>query len=365
MHPISSFSISKTLHDYSDIGGSLRIPAHFSGIYSLKPSYFRLSHLGTTSYKPVNHEICPLSGPMAQNVADLVYFCRYSFGHAALDVVPLGFRDSLLLDQKRRIRFGYATHDPFMPVSPACNRAVHETVSALKKAGFEVVEFSYPPSFTRLMPLFYELMSADDFGFYFDKLKSEKREPIFRNLLRYAALPNWLKYIISRPLSWFMKDPMAISLLRAISSKSSFEVLQSRLEVKEIVKEFQDFFAASGFDVILSPCHVLPATPNGSFGNVHFCAAYTFAWNFANQPIGVLPVTRFSSQLDRVEGEWPRAFDFPVLFSETLLQRAAQHYYASCTDGLPIGIQVIGRSNEDELVLAAMTLIDQVTRDGK
>ena len=298
---------------------------------------------------------------MSGNVSNLVHFCREAFGHDAYDVVPLPFRE-VLFNQKQ-IRFGYCSEDPFIPVSPACKRAVQETALLLKRAGCEVVEFKYPASFTRLMPLFYELMSADGWQFYFDQLKGEAREPVLKNLLRYASLPNWMKFLVSRTAGLFLRDPMANSLLLAIRSKSSFEVLKLRLEVKAIAKEFADFFSASGFDVILSPCHVLPATPNGSFGDIHFCAAYTFAWNLLNQPIGVLPVTQFSSKLDCIEAEWPRPFDFKALFSQTLLKRAAQHYYAaSCIDGLPIGIQVIGRSNQDELVLAAMSKIESLLK---
>ncbi len=295
---------------------------------------------------------------MALNVSNLTHFCRNSFGHAAQDVVPLPFRDALA--NQKHIKFGVCWEDPFVPVSPACRRAVQETVLTLKEAGFEVSEFKYPASFSRLMPLFYELLSADGWKFYFEQLKGEAREPILRNLLNYAALPNWLKYLLSRSLGLFMKDSSAITLLRAISSKSSYEVLKIRQEVKTIAHEFQSFFSQSGIDVIVAPCHVLPATPNGSFGNIHFCAAYTFAWNLLNQPIGVLPACKFSSELDFVEGEWPKPFEFKAFFSENLLKRAAQHYYASCTEGLPIGIQLVGQANQDELVLAAMAQIESL-----
>jgi Asp-tRNA(Asn)/Glu-tRNA(Gln) amidotransferase A subunit family amidase len=340
----------------------LRIPGHFSGICSLKPSYHRLSHLGSTSCKPVYHEIEVLSGPMSGNVSNLIHFCRQTFGHSAHDVVPLIFKETLF--EQKQIKFGFCVDDPFITASPACIRAVRDAVSVLKQSGFEVVEFKYPTSFSRLMPLFYELISADGWEFYFKQLQGEMREPVLKNLLRYAALPNWMKFLVSRTAGLFLRDSSAVSLLRAISSKSSFEILKARIEVKEIAIEFQDFFFNSGMDVILSPCHVLPATPNGSFGDIHFCAVHTFAWNLLNQPIGVLPVGKFSSEIDCVDGEWPRPFKFKSIFSKTLLQRVAQHYYAaSCIDGLPIGIQVIGRSNQDELVLAAMSKLESILKN--
>ena len=160
-----------------------------------------------------------------------------------------------------------------------------------------------------------------------------------------------------------LKDKRALDLISAISSKSSYEVLKIKLQVEEITHEFNKFLKESGIDVIISPVHVLPATPNGSFGHIHFCAAYTFAWNLLNQPIGVLPTTEFSAKLDIQKDAWPLKFTKSAIFSSNLLECAAQHFYPSedC-DGLPLGIQVIGASNCDEMVLQAMSIIERVLR---
>ncbi len=56
----------------SDIGGSLRVPAHFSGISSLKPTSPRLTGLDNPAYFDSGQEaIIAQSGPMARTVADL------------------------------------------------------------------------------------------------------------------------------------------------------------------------------------------------------------------------------------------------------------------------------------------------------
>ena len=165
----------------SDIGGSLRIPAHFSGIYSFKPSHKRLSNTGTTSYKPVHIAVEPVMGPMATCVSDLELFCQATLGHCAPDVIPLPYRKS---EKDPPLVFAYAKSYPFMDVSPLCQRAVSETIETLKANGHTVIEYEFPKTFERLTTAFYEIMSADGWKFYFEKLKGETREKNLRKLLK-------------------------------------------------------------------------------------------------------------------------------------------------------------------------------------
>lgn len=342
----------------SDIGGSLRIPAHFSGIYSFKPSYRRLSNLGTTSYKPVHVAVEPVMGPMATCVEDLKFFCRATLGHNAHDVMPLKYIEP---EKDKRIIFGYTKKYPFMQVSPICDRAVTETIKKLKDSGQTVVEYEFPASFDKLCSIFYEIMSSDGWKFYFDKLQNEKREPILRKLLAYASMPNWIKSIAAWIANLILKDKRAAQIIKSISKKDVFQLHKIQIEIAQINKEFISSIEDAGMDVLIMPVHVLPATPNGSFGDIHFCAAHTFMWNLLNQPIGVIPVSKFDPKKDVIKGSWPRKFKFSDIFSEDLLDRASKHWYNPCEIAdVPAGIQIIGKSNEDEIVLDAMSIIENI-----
>ena len=319
-----------------------------------------MSNLGSTSYKPVHIAVEPVMGPMATCVEDLKLFCDSTFGHIAPDVIPLKYQKS---DRKKHFTFGYSKKYPFMQVSPVCDRAVIETVDKLKYSDQKVIEFEFPSSFDRLATAFYEIMSADGWQFYFEKLKNEKRENNLRKLLSYASLPNWIKRITSWFAGLILKDSRAAEIIKAISKKDVYQIHKIQVEIDQINKDFIKAIEALEIDVLIMPVHVLPATPNGSFGDIHFSAAHTFMWNLLNQPIGVMPVAKFDSSKDVIEGIWPRKFKFSDVFSSDLLDRVLQNWYnIKGIENLPVGIQIIGKSNEDEKVIDAMFLIETILK---
>lgn len=67
----------------SDFGGSVRIPAHFSGLYSIKASHGRFPETGMVSFCPGLQGVPLVTSPMAQNLEDLTEFC-----HRFIDLKP-------------------------------------------------------------------------------------------------------------------------------------------------------------------------------------------------------------------------------------------------------------------------------------
>ena len=58
----------------SDVAGSVRAPAHYSGIYSLRCSTGRWPKMGMNTSMPGQEGIPSVFSPMARTLADLVYF---------------------------------------------------------------------------------------------------------------------------------------------------------------------------------------------------------------------------------------------------------------------------------------------------
>ena len=128
----------------------MRIPAHFSGCYALKPSAGRVTNWGIHQCNPGFEAIKAAVGPMGRSVADLEMMTRVLLDGAPelaltqTNLLPVPYRD-VKLPTDRPLRFGFFLNDGFCAASPACERAVMETVEALRKAGHEVIEFEPTP----------------------------------------------------------------------------------------------------------------------------------------------------------------------------------------------------------------------------
>jgi Asp-tRNA(Asn)/Glu-tRNA(Gln) amidotransferase A subunit family amidase len=126
----------------SDGGGSIRVPAHFSGICGLKPTPGRIPATGhfPTSVGPF--ALLGVVGPMARTVADLKVLFEVmqgpDDGDPSAAPVPVRWpgRDDL-----KKLRIGYFEDDGRTPVTPETRAAVRTAAEALKCAGFEVEPF--------------------------------------------------------------------------------------------------------------------------------------------------------------------------------------------------------------------------------
>jgi amidase len=133
----------------SDLAGSIRIPAHFCGIYGHKPTLDVVPQRGHIPPPPpiqaTPPTTLPVVGPLARSAADL---------RAALEVMggPDGdearaWRWSLPPARGARLgdyRIGYVLDDPRGPVSPEVGEVLAAAVEALRKAGARLEE-GWPP----------------------------------------------------------------------------------------------------------------------------------------------------------------------------------------------------------------------------
>ena len=128
-----------------DIGGSIRTPSHFCGVYGHKPSLGVLSEEGhippIPGSPPAALSNLSVAGPLARTASDLM---------AAVDVLggPSGdqaaaykwFLPPARGTRVKDYRIGYMLDDDFCPVLPEVKEQLQSAVDALRKAGAQVEE---------------------------------------------------------------------------------------------------------------------------------------------------------------------------------------------------------------------------------
>ena len=137
----------------SDIGGSIRIPAHFNGIVGFKPTQNRLTYIGGNSARITGFDqgmghFQATGGPLAHSVRDCIEFFKVQSIENAHLTDP--FRAPITFDQKKiddinadhsKVKVGFLKETEFLPVSDTVKRAMDITRQALKEDGYEVVDF--------------------------------------------------------------------------------------------------------------------------------------------------------------------------------------------------------------------------------
>ena len=79
---------------------------------------------------------------MARSVEDIELASRVVFGKSAnYSSAPVLYREVKL---ELKLKFGYYFDDGMARTTPACRRAVSQTIEALRKQGHECVEFELP-----------------------------------------------------------------------------------------------------------------------------------------------------------------------------------------------------------------------------
>jgi fatty acid amide hydrolase len=332
----------------TDIGGSIRIPSHCSGVVGFKPTLDRLTNLGLGTALLGQEGIRAQSGPMARNVGDLVLLMRAldPARMAALDprVPPLPFTNPHEIDVAK-LCIGVYADDGVMPPSPACVRATERAAAVLRAAGASVAAF-VPPRVPDAIALYFSALAADGGTTLREALSGEDVDVALRSLVRLSRLPNPARRALAAALS-FRGEKRIAHIARAMGSRTVDGYWRLIYELRAYRQEVFDAMAAAGVDVLLSPAMGVPAVPHGLSANFAIAASYTMLYNLLQFPAGVVPVTTVRAAETAAR---PAARD-------SIERRAVEVDAASA--GLPVGVQVAARPFADEVAIAVMAAIER------
>ena len=305
----------------SDTGGSIRLPASFCGVVGLKPTYGRVSRYGLVAYASSLDQI----GPLARNVRDAALLLNVIAGHdpqdsTSADVPVPDYTASLECGVK-----GLTVGLPREYLSEGLDAEVRETVMRgvriLENAGARVREISLPvgahPAY--VIASYYIIATGEASS----------------NLARYDGVKYGLRvegddlidmYCKTRSAGFGPEVKRRIMLGTYALSAGYYDAYYLKAQrVRTLIKQDYDK-ALETCDLIAGPVSPTPAFRIGEKSadplQMYLTDIYTVAINLAGIP-GVSIPCGISSQ------------------------------------GLPIGLQLLGRPFEEETVLRAAYAVEQ------
>lgn len=292
----------------SDLSGSIRVPAHFCGIVGLKPTTGRVPMDGHTP-APIG----PLSlgatiGPMARQVKDLDLLFKVitdaTQSEMKTDELATGLSVASLAGIHVAIFFG----DDAVPITAETIEALKAAATALSEAGLEVTE-EKPPGIaegSRLWIDLFSLAARQQLREFYRGRESEAGPLVRPGLLADSIAEDELGAKIER----------AEALARAMVERECL-----REDILRWMKTTP---------LILMPVGSVPAFAHGASRievrgqslSIFRAFSYTHAANVFGLPSAVVPAGR-------------------------------------SPEGLPVGVQIVGRPFEEGTVLAAATAIEE------
>lgn len=341
----------------TDVAGSVRVPAHFSGCYSLKCSTGRFPKYGNTTSMSGQEGIPAVYSPMARTFKDLSYFLKAVIGMKPWDydysVHYMPWKEDETLPKKLKVGVMYS--DGIVTPSPACARALEMTVDALKAKGHEIIPFESPDTLACLR-ISSQLLVSDACKVALRKQRcGEVNDWGVARFTWAARLPRWMKRVYAWYLENIKGDHVWATLVRDWNEKTITERWDLVAEREGYKAEFFEAWKNSGIDILLTVPNATPAFPHhGLYESVSSCG-YTFMFNLLDYCAGVLPVTHVDKSLDAVD---------PAFKPANRVEAGAYYNYdATKMHGLPVGVQVVTPRLTEERAILAMELIENALKD--
>ena len=286
----------------SDGGGSIRVPAHFSGICGLKPTPGRIPATGHFPQSVGPFALIGVVGPLARTMADIRLLFEVmqgpDDGDPSAAPVPLRWPES---QELKKIRIAYFDDDARTPVTSETRQAIRTAAQALKDSGFEVEAFR-PEGLELARQLWWKIFGTAGHMLLGSMTRGHEDD---------------LSLLLKQFDEWAAADP-----------PHSGESLLDTWVQRDIVR-MQVFAQMRDFPVLLCPAAAIPAFRHGER-----------SWKIDGQTVKYLDAWSYT--------EWFNLLGMPGVVVP------AGH----SDEGLPIGVQVVAKPWQEELALEVATVIE-------
>ena len=335
----------------SDLGGSLRVPSHFCGIHTIKPTERRLPIHGCQGNLHGMESMLFQPGPMSRSVDDLAIALRVMNGsyddaqHVCDIPAPLGDPEEVAIEN---LKIVYFEDDGYFTPSPAIRRATREAADQLASAGATVKSVKPLTDMQNMVDLYYGVLAADGGKDLRRLLKGSEVDPAVKELLMLGHIPRWSRWLLKGLLSCLGQGHQA-SLMQTAKPLSADEYWQISHRVNLMRAKWDKWMIKNQFDVILCPPFGVPAIKHGDGVNLLAAASYAFHFNVLGIPAGVVTTSIVGEE---EESDRAKSRDKSVKAAANTEQGSA---------GLPVGVQVAARAWREDVVLAVMKTLSQMS----
>lgn len=220
----------------TDIGGSLRIPAACTGIFTLRPSFGRFPTLKCRSGMSGQEAVQSVNGPMARTIDDIELEARTVVGGRPWlhdpRMLPIPWRDVTLPE---KLKIAVMWNDGMVTPTPPVSRALQATVDKLRSAGHEIVDWD-PKDQAQGASLLGRMFLADG-GISIKKELERSGEPMRPEMAPYGTA----------------------------KELGTYAMWQVHLERTDLQKRYLDRWNEAGIDAILCPTMPFSTVRNGQF----------------------------------------------------------------------------------------------------
>ncbi len=285
----------------SDGGGSVRLPAHFCGLAGLKPTPGRMPATG--HYPLINHPggLLGVAGPLARTAQDVKILFDVMQGYDPAD--PFSVPMPIPPQSSRGIRVGVMEQFLDVPVQPAIRHAVREAARLIANLGCTVDEFR-PSGLERAPNIWSFFFSELAVPFTREAIAGRESEAHWTGTEFYDKLKD-------KP------EPTGRQVVENLAARDAIR--------RRILEQMEDV------PILLTPTCGVTAFP-------HRQRRYTTETKGIGLFQAMMPLT------------WVNLVGFPALTLPFTIDE----------EGLPLGIQLIGRPWEEERIFDLAIRIEQI-----
>lgn len=326
----------------TDIGGSIRIPAAFCGLYGIRPTAGRMPYHGMANSMDGQNSILSVVGPLATTVGSVKLLTKAILSqepwlHDPL-VIDMPWRDGeeqKVLDVVKssssygQLAIAVMRSDGIVNPQPPVARALDMVVEALTKAGHKIIEWK-PPSHARGLDIGLKTWTYDG-GKDVHGAFALSGEPISKQIkASYGDAP---------------KEEFTASQIAA-----------NNVAKREWQKEYLDYWNSTAsetgtdrpVDSVLMPVAPYPAARPGKYSYYGYSAIV----NCLDYTSVVVPVTVANKEIDNYAEGYMAINDQD--------KGAATDYDADIYDGAYVSVQLVGRRFTEEKMLAIAEYVDGI-----